>query len=55
MKAYYLIISLLATIGISFLLSDYPYAIGIISFGIAIGYRNEVDEYNRKNNDKGGL
>lgn len=53
MKVYYLIVSLLATIGISYFLTDYPYLIGIVGFGIAIGYRNEVDEYNRKANDKG--
>ena len=45
MKTYYLIVSLLATIGISYFLTDYPYLIGIVGFGIAIGYRNEVEKY----------
>ena len=49
MKLYYLIVSLLATIGISYFLTDYPYLIGIIGFGIALGYRNEVEHYNKKN------
>ena len=52
MKAYYLIVSLLATIGISLLIPDYPVLIGIIGFGIAIGYRNEVEHYNKENGDK---
>lgn len=42
MKTYYLIVSLLAVIGLSQLLSDYPILIGLISFGIAIGYSNEL-------------
>lgn len=49
MKLYYLIVSLLAIVGVTYFLTDYPYLIGIVGFGIAIGYRNEVDEYNRKN------
>jgi 4-hydroxybenzoate polyprenyltransferase len=52
MKAYYLIVSLLATIGISLLIPNYPVLIGMIGFGIAVGYRNEVDSYNKKNTDK---
>ena len=49
MKVYYLIVSLLATIGVTYFLTDYPYLIGIVGFGIAIGYRNEVEHYNQKN------
>lgn len=44
MKIYFLIVSLFATIGASYFLLDYPYLIGIVGFGIALGYRNEIDQ-----------
>lgn len=42
MKTYYLIITLLAVVGVSLLLSDYPVIVGIISFGLAIGYKEKL-------------
>ena len=50
MKTYYLIVSLLAIIGVSQLLSDYPILIGVIAFGIAIAYREQVDTLKQKTN-----
>jgi hypothetical protein len=39
MKRYNLVLSLLAVVGVSLLLSDYSVVVGILSFGIAIGYK----------------
>jgi hypothetical protein len=39
MKRYNLILSLLAVVGVSLALQNYPVVVGILSFGIAIGYK----------------
>ena len=43
MKIYYLIITLFAVVGISLLFSEYPLIIGISSFGLAMGYKQELE------------
>ena len=42
MKTYYLIITLFAVVGVSLVFSDYPLIIGISSFGLAMGYNQEL-------------
>jgi hypothetical protein len=40
MKAYNLIISILAVIGISFVFESYPIIVGISAFGIGLAYKS---------------
>jgi energy-converting hydrogenase Eha subunit E len=39
MKRYHLVLSLLAVVGVSLVFQNYPVVVGILSFGIAIGYK----------------
>jgi hypothetical protein len=48
MKTYYLIITLFAVVGVSLLLSNYPVIVGIVSFGLAIGYKEELYKLKEK-------
>jgi hypothetical protein len=52
MKTYYLIITLFAVVGISLLFSEYPVSIGISSFGLAMGYNQELGILKEKDKDK---
>lgn len=38
MSNYNLIVSILAVIGIVFILGDYPIVVGLLSFGVGLGY-----------------
>jgi hypothetical protein len=44
MKTYYLIISILAVIGVAFVLESYPTIVGIISFVIGLAYKSLLVE-----------
>jgi hypothetical protein len=48
MKTYYLIITLFAVVGVSLLLSNYPVIVGLVSFGLAIGYKEELHKLKEK-------
>ena len=48
MKTYYLIITLLSVVGVSLLLSYYPVIVGLVSFGLAIGYKKELHKLKEK-------
>ena len=52
MKIYYLIITLFAVVGISLLFSEYPVIIGISSFGLAMGYKQELGILKDEDKDK---
>ena len=52
MKTYYLIITLFAVVGISLLFSEYQVIIGISSFGLAMGYKQELGILKEEDKDK---
>lgn len=52
MKIYYLIITLFAVVGVSLVFSDYPLIIGISSFGLAMGYNQELGILKDEDKDK---
>jgi hypothetical protein len=51
MKTYYLIVSILAVIGISFVLENHPIIVGLCSFGIGLSYKSLSPE--KGTSDKG--
>ena len=51
MSNYNLIVSILAVIGIVFILGDYPIIVGLLSFGVGLGYPLLSDEKKPENKD----
>jgi len=51
MSNYNLIVSILAVIGIVFILGDYPIIVGLLSFGVGLGYHFLSPEKKPENKD----
>lgn len=51
MSNYNLIVSILAVIGIVFILGDYPIVVGLLSFGVGLGYSSLLPEKKPEHKD----